>query len=96
MSFKSEETQKAFLNWLKWLDGGTIHPNDAGPFYNFVYLYCKNCEKTTKESFCAIVRKHIHTSRTHNYGVIQKMYNRLIAVQKYLESEKTGFSKGEF
>ena len=90
-SFTSKETETAFQNWLKWLDGGYVHPFDIKEFHKFVMVFHNNKEQISKEQFCSIVKKHIHTSRTQNYGVVQKFYCQLEAIDCFLKSKERRF-----
>ena len=90
-TFKSSKTQNAFNAWLKWLDGGTTHSCDMKEFFKFVQVCYDNGERISKEQFCALVKTRIHTSRTHNYGVVQKLYFQFDTIIQYLKAKQERF-----
>ena len=84
--FKSEKTEKAFMDWVAPWNGelGGKHPCDEKAFHHFVFVYHSCHEKIEKKEFEKMAKKHIHTSLKHNRGLVQYYYYRLVAIDSFL------------
>ena len=86
--FNSHSVEEAFIAWLTI--GGGINPNplDEERFFRCVTAYYENGEDVSKEAFVKECKKYTHTSRTQNYGICQKYYNRLDIIVRFLKTTR--------
>lgn len=88
--FNSKETEKAFLDWVKPFNGEVVqaNPADEKRFHQFAKTYHDKKEGVSKKEFVVYAKQFIPTSGTHNRGLVQEYYSRLIIVDKFLNDTK--------
>ena len=89
MSFETNEVRDVFLRWATLWDGNPQETSvqDNSLFYEFALKFFQNESilLLKKEDFVRYAKKHIHTSLTHNRGLIQRYYDRLVIINEFLK-----------
>jgi len=88
MPFKTNEARDAFLQWASLWSGNPqeSHPNDISRFNEFALVFFKNedIRLLNREEFVQYAKQFIKTSATHNKGLVQRAYERLVVINDFL------------
>ena len=88
--FKTKSVEEAFLRWATLWGGNPqqTHPKDNEVFYDFAMALFRNEDilLLDKNDFVRFAKKYIPTSSTHNRGLTQRYYDKLVIINDFMKS----------